>query len=135
MQIENKKLREEIDKKVAAINKEKSLYKKSKKVLETKTEELKQSEDKNSKLGRAIQLREKHINKLETEIALFQSKIQDGSNEKTKLLDDGSAADTKNHDVMTMIEQRAKIYELRKSIKTWERKVEILKLSSKRVYL
>ena len=133
MQIENKKLREDIDKKVAAIIKEKSLYKKSKKHLETQTEELNQSENTNAKLEKAIHLRKKHTQRLEADISFFQTKTQDGSSNENKELVTG-ATDKNNHKVMTMIEQRAKIYELRNSIKIWERKVEILKLSSKRVY-
>ena len=157
LQIEKKKLREEIDQKIAAIVKEKCVCEKSKKNLEILTEELKQSEEKNSKLEKSLQLRRKHIQKLERENSLFQSKIlQDtcrssnnssSSNRKIskeseeahqeEVLDSvgTTGSSNTNHDVMTMIDQRAKIYELRKSIKVWERKVEILKLSFKRVYM
>jgi len=131
LQIENKKLEEEVDEKTIFLGALKCSEENSHNKLVALKNKVQQQQKKNSEVKRAVELRQKHLKRVEVEISTIKAELEKKRFMEEKEGDYPSSSDYKvdDRDIMEMVKLQANLFELRDKIKVWERKVEIAKVT------
>lgn len=102
---------------------------------------LKDCKEERQKVHKSLELRRRHFERLDDKVKRHDKQIETMNNEKQKHTerifdtsdrnDPGSKATDVKVDIMDIVNQQTKIYELQSAIKTWTKKVEIARLVNK----
>ena len=135
-QNENKNITEELDQLTNELEKIKAVFEKSEKQLISLNKSLKDHTKSRESIDKSIDLRQRHLSRLQEKIVKHKNNINTLQLrvDKQNLMDctePNSVSDYQGNttDVMDIVQQQSKLYELKAQIKTWTRKVEVAEIS------
>ena len=139
LQTSNKQCMKELKAKTKQVDKMKILLKNSEKEMVDLEARLKDVVKEKCKVVKSLELRCRHLERLEQKVQRHDHDIEiinkskhEAANTETKI--EGQKTDSLNKtnvDIMDIVNQQTKIYELQSAIKTWTKKVEIAQLVKK----
>ena len=133
LQTENKRFKAELNNEKDKILNVKIVVEKSEKRLIGLNTILKEHEDERIKAEKSLGLRKRHFQRLQDKVQRNKDTIQCIKTDQQRANDENSdvSIHAKDVDVMNIVHQQTKIFELKSLIKTWTRKVEIAQLARK----